>query len=298
MATSTQPPTAVLNSSTAVVHLEYDMNNPPALPGPASEWTRFVCLSDTHCRAFPVPPGDVLLHSGDLTNIGTLSEFRGAIGWLQTLPHKHKIIIAGNHDVTLHNHDGWYDANYQRWHRRGKENTASVRNLLRNAKNKGIVYLQEEQHEFQAKPYGKVWSVYGFPWSPFHRNWAFNYYRENADQIISTIPKTDILLTHAPPYEILDIGSRNERAGCKALAAQVEYLRPQLHVFGHIHEDHGAEIHEWTGSEDAGERSVFVNAANKPYGPKARTSGGGLVPFGTGVYSPVIVDLYDPVERT
>ena len=40
---------------------------------------RFVCLSDTHTRIegrddFQVPDGDILLHAGDFTNIGTARE--------------------------------------------------------------------------------------------------------------------------------------------------------------------------------------------------------------------------------
>ncbi|THH29513.1 hypothetical protein EUX98_g4664 [Antrodiella citrinella] len=280
-----------LNSPTAVVHLRYDLSDLPAKPGP--EWTRFVCLSDTHCRTFPVPPGDVLLHSGDLTHVGTLSEFDSALRWLQGLPHPHKIVIAGNHDISLHDHDSWYDDNYSRWHR-GKENTKRVRQRMQDARQVGIVYLQEETYQFQVKPDGRTWSVYGFPWSPHHRNWAFNYQRgPEGDQLISTIPKTDILLTHAPPFDILDIGRGNEHAGCHALAGRVSMLQPQLHVFGHIHEHHGALIREWTQSASPSDaRTAFVNAANMPSGPMSVTSNG-KVPFGRGVYSPVIVDLYD-----
>lgn len=105
-------------------------------------------------------------------------------------------------------------------------------------------------------------------------------------------------LTHAPPAQILDIGRGGEHAGCEALAARVALLRPQLHVFGHIHEDHGACIREWAaGSDTNGERTLFVNAANLPAGPKAWASDGGRVPFGRDSYGPVIVDLYDPVVR-
>jgi len=101
-------------------------------------------------------------------------------------------------------------------------------------------------------------------------------------------------LTHAPPFQILDIGRGNERAGCKALAARVALMRPKLHVFGHIHEDHGALLHEWTSeASPSDERTVFVNAANKPAGPKSVTSSGNRISFGTGLYAPVIVDLYD-----
>ena len=78
----------VIASSTAVIHLEYELES---LEPPPSGWTRFVCISDTHTRSFPVPPGDVLLHSGDLTNTGTYREFQTTMDWLCGLPHKVKM---------------------------------------------------------------------------------------------------------------------------------------------------------------------------------------------------------------
>eukprot|EP00116_Pleurobrachia_bachei_P017872 sb/3478134/ len=58
---------------------------------------RFVCLSDTHSRdlSIAVPDGDVLLHAGDMTNAGTLGEFKKFRMLMESLPHKHKIVIAG-----------------------------------------------------------------------------------------------------------------------------------------------------------------------------------------------------------
>ncbi len=48
---------------------------------------------------------------------------------------------------------------------------------------------------------------------------------------------------------------RGENAGCQVLSTVLEELRHcKMHVFGHIHEAHGAIIHE------GGER-VSVNAA-------------------------------------
>ena len=48
-----------------------------------------------------IPDGDVLVHAGDLTNTGGLKEIREFCSWMATLPHQHKIVIAGNHDITL-----------------------------------------------------------------------------------------------------------------------------------------------------------------------------------------------------
>jgi hypothetical protein len=64
-------------TSDAIVHTEYEYDKVPPKPKDAAQqWTRFVCLSDTHCEECPVPDGDVLLHSGDLTDTGELQEVR------------------------------------------------------------------------------------------------------------------------------------------------------------------------------------------------------------------------------
>ncbi|KAG5650279.1 hypothetical protein H0H81_012769 [Sphagnurus paluster] len=94
-----------IKSLRSVVHLEYEPDTLP--PPPSDQWTRFVCISDTHTRTFPVPDGDVLLHSRDLTNTETVADFQKTMEWLFSLPHKVKIIIAGNHDLALHKE--WYD---------------------------------------------------------------------------------------------------------------------------------------------------------------------------------------------
>lgn len=79
------------STPTAIVHLNYDIECPPEVP--SNQWTRFVCISDTHGHVFAVPPGDVLLHSGDLTNTGRLSDFQRTIEWLSGLPHPTKMSV-------------------------------------------------------------------------------------------------------------------------------------------------------------------------------------------------------------
>jgi Calcineurin-like phosphoesterase len=59
---------------------------------------RIVCISDTHTHTPQVPNGDVLIHAGDLTNAGTIKDIQAQFDWINSLPHKHKIVIAGNHD--------------------------------------------------------------------------------------------------------------------------------------------------------------------------------------------------------
>jgi 3',5'-cyclic AMP phosphodiesterase CpdA len=61
---------------------------------------RIVVISDTHGlhERIAVPDGDVLVHAGDLTARGRREELEAFNDWLGHLPHRHKLIIAGNHD--------------------------------------------------------------------------------------------------------------------------------------------------------------------------------------------------------
>jgi len=64
--------------------------------------------------------------------------------------------------------------------------------------------------------------------------------------------KKIILLTHDPPYEILDISFFGSNAGSPELRLAVEKIQPALHVFGHIHESAGIMKYE---------RTIFINAS-------------------------------------
>ena len=39
---------------------------------------------------------------GDFTNTGELEQIKSFNDWLERYPAKEKVVIAGNHDVTLH----------------------------------------------------------------------------------------------------------------------------------------------------------------------------------------------------
>lgn len=73
----------------------------PKSPKPEGH-TRFVCVSDTHSRQSTIPfmpPGDVLLHGGDFSNVGLKTDLEYFNKWLKDLPYQHKVVIAGNHDI-------------------------------------------------------------------------------------------------------------------------------------------------------------------------------------------------------
>lgn len=77
-----------LSSEKARVYLGRDIDDIPDHPG--GEWTRFVCISDTHSRKFPIPMGDVLLHSGDIS-AGNFKDVQRMFLWLKDLPHENKV---------------------------------------------------------------------------------------------------------------------------------------------------------------------------------------------------------------
>ena len=75
-------------ASTIVVHDYYGNDIPPH---PGQGWTRFVCVSDTHSRTFPLPDGDVLIHAGDLCSWGHVQQLKVTMDWLVSLPHPKKM---------------------------------------------------------------------------------------------------------------------------------------------------------------------------------------------------------------
>ncbi len=195
---------------------------------------KFTCISDTHQKhdEIEVPEADIVFHSGD-SNSGSLPRLRNFLEWFSELPHKHKVFIAGNHD--------WV---FQRNHKKALE-------MVKEYEDKGVIYLQDEEIILEGI------KIYGSPQTPEFCNWAFNcwrtveeFYADNYGQTYDYIGKywikipkdTDILLTHGPPNGILD--KCPESVGCELLLKIVKQIVPKYHIFGHIHEGRGDEIHE------------------------------------------------------
>lgn len=78
---------------------------------------KVVCVSDTHGLhddALQVPDGDVFVHAGDFTDTGERSEVLAFNEFLGRLPHRYKIVIAGNHESSF---DRQFYPRY--WHQYG-----------------------------------------------------------------------------------------------------------------------------------------------------------------------------------
>jgi predicted phosphohydrolase len=175
---------------------------------------RIVAVADTHLfhRDLAVPDGDVFVHAGDMCRGGDLVELRAAADWINSLPHHHKVIVAGNHD--------WAFA----------REPAAARAMFR-----GAHYLQDAEVTLDGVRF------YGSPWQPEFCGWAFNLQRgPELAAIWAKIPRgIDVLVTHGPPHGFGDRTTETSRAGCADLRLRVAEVKPRLHLFGHIHQDGG-----------------------------------------------------------
>jgi hypothetical protein len=243
--------------------------------------TRLLLLSDTHNTPphpppsphpyrHPLPQATILIHAGDLTTTGTLSQHLTTLSLLKSANAELKLVIAGNHDITL---DEKYYAAIPDTHyrvRHGREDIAAIRELYTGAEAQeaGIRYLDEGVHTFTLSTGARV-RVFASPYTPAFCGWAFAYPRgedrfnpaegEVAGGPASAVPdfpSVDIMITHGPPASVLDTVVHGASAGCEALFAAVKRARPRLHVFGHIHEGYGALRGEW--KEDSLERTRVV----------------------------------------
>lgn len=209
---------------------------------------KIVCISDTHGlhhnMHHEIPDGDVLIHAGDMSE-GKMPEVREFNEWLGTLPHKHKLVVAGNHDFSF------------------QRDPADSIQALSNA-----VYLQDRTFVI-----GNV-QFYGSPWQPWFWDWAFNFPKdelstgETARATWRDVPNgTDVLITHGPPRGMHDNiewppGSGEfQRPGCPFLGERISTLTTlKAHVFGHIHEGYGQ-------SEISGLKFINASICDAKYRP-------------------------------
>jgi len=187
---------------------------------------RITFISDTHTKHEKLngflDGGDMLIHAGDLTGRGYITEIENFMKWYDKINnYDTKIFIAGNHDF------GFQDDNQK------------LRGLLTGYKT--IDYLEDELM-MVGEDYDTMIKIWGTPWQPEFHNWAFNLPRgEKLKEKWDMIPmNTDILITHGPPLGKLDyVRYPNENVGCEELMKRVEEVKPKIHVFGHIHEGYG-----------------------------------------------------------
>ena len=158
-------------------------------------------ISDTHGKhqiLKDLPNADVIVHTGDITEDGTEEEVKNFIEWFCSLPYKHKIFIAGNHDVCLYG--------------------ANIEGLPDN-----VHYLCNDGITIDGIKF------YGVPM------FLHDDLDGNLPELFGRIPAdTDVLLTHQPPLGILD-EQDGINYGDYTLYKRVIDVRPKYHLFGHLH---------------------------------------------------------------
>jgi Icc-related predicted phosphoesterase len=205
---------------------------------------KLIFISDTHCQLdrIDIPDGDILIHCGDALSRGSYREWEDFLSEYADLPHKYKIYVPGNHDIITEQDEDL---------------------IKRECAKAGIIYLNNMGIELEGI------NFWGSAITPRFYNWAWNKdsgncgtsYKhddsgfEDIDPYWKMIPDdTDILITHGPPAEIMDISIYdNVHCGCPLLRYRVEQIEPKIHAFGHIH--------NWHGTKTIG-KTQFINASN------------------------------------
>lgn len=236
---------------------------------------KIATISDCHgqwARA-DYPAADVLVMAGDLLKNYSYDRTQDAFEQLVELValrkhleslleagrYKYVVICAGNHDFA-----------FERINKEAVEALygapAEDCALQGGGKNGGIHYLQDR--EVQLMVDGSWRKFYGSPYTPWFHSWAFNLPNPDINMMrASMVAKTlwkmipeglDVLVTHGPPYGVLDACISGERVGCKHLKERLDRLgkaAPKVHVFGHIHHSFGQQ-------ELVGDNGNWMKAVN------------------------------------
>lgn len=217
------------------------------------------CISDLHGYYPRLEGGDVLVLGGDYTARDKMIQWGEFFHWLKNQPYRKKILIAGNHDNIL-------EKMYPKTEQQARE-LAEIREFLKimGEETEDFEYLCDSGTEFEGvKFWGSPWSLHFFGINPLCT--AFTGSENKLAEKFAKIPENiEILITHIPPYGILDLVGSNYHAGSKNLLKEV-CIRSTIkfHVFGHIHEDYGKKI-----DKRIGEHTTFINAShvNRKYQP-------------------------------
>jgi Icc-related predicted phosphoesterase len=206
---------------------------------------KIVVVSDTHNQLsqMDIPNGDILIHCGDWTMLGEQPEMIKFGSALRKLPHKYKIVIPGNHDLTTDithpkSHKDWY-----KWLKPDKNTTVLINEYTQIA---GI-------HIYATSLINPI----GNPW----RRWGYEKSEEDQQKRYSLINQPiDIVISHAPPYGLRD----EANYGSQALKEMVERVQPKYHFFGHCHDGYGITETETTTYVNASSCTRSYIAKNKP----------------------------------
>ena len=188
---------------------------------------KICAFSDTHGEHHKIAISsdekiDLMIFAGDFACTQDELELIEFLDWFSNFPSKHKIFVAGNHDLQF------------------EDNFEYSKEMCQQ---RDIIYLQDEAVNIEGL------KVYGSPWTPIFRDtksFKKEAFGQELNKIWDKIPHDlDILITHGAPYEILDLlpaeNNASVNAGDKLLLDKIKKVKPKIHVFGHCHLSGGDE---------------------------------------------------------
>lgn len=197
---------------------------------------RIHCISDLHGNLPEIPECDLLLIAGDYWGYGyCFGSEKSQAKWLRhhlqpwlsdlrnSLRVQEVVAIAGNHDGIFERTALGVEVPELEW-----------------------TYL--ENSNVMVNIGGQEIRIYGNPWTPWFHDWAFNLPRKDMQEetlmrgMLKNIPEgIDIVISHGPPFEVLDMTNDYRNVGSRALREMIEVQKPALVVCGHIHEARGVK---------------------------------------------------------
>lgn len=207
------------------------------------------CIADLHGNYPDLEGGDLLIVAGDLTAGDAFPEYVGFFNWLRRQRYRRKVLVAGNHDNHL-----------LRLYTIPEEET-------------DLSYLCDSGTEFEGlKIWGSPWTK-SFPgMNPHCKAFTLDTEEELAEKWALIPDDTDILITHSPPYGILDRVDFSEddssaiNVGSTSLAKFVgaRVKPPRFWIWGHIHESYGFKTSFLTQYVNASHVNGHYQPVNKP----------------------------------
>lgn len=192
------------------------------------------CISDLHGFLPPLPGGDLLILAGDYTARVEIKQWAEFFSWMKKQNYRKKILIAGNHDNFL-------EKAFPKTQKEADE-LKEIDEWLTELRESDFEYLCDSRTEFEGL---KIW---GTPWSLLFpeanpKCITFMGTEEQLEEKYEMIPNDiDILISHSPPYGILDKSIRGVHCGSIALRNAMMKVKPRYLVCGHIHECGSKEV--------------------------------------------------------
>lgn len=191
---------------------------------------KIVGISDIHGNLIDCPECDVLCIAGDIFPLDIQRRYVESVRWMrykfvpwvESLPCKKVILVAGNHDFLL---DSDYSDPLIDLDSPSEFNPYELSEKL--------IYLDKKMVEIDGVTF------YGDPTCTGPRGWAF--YRRDEHGLFDSIPNCDVLITHQPPYgkvsTVLQEDSFNHgrNYGAKSLTDRLQQGGVKYCLSGHIH---------------------------------------------------------------